>query len=698
MEFLSKVITGHRRIVMAVFIILMLCSAVLLLGVEINYDLAAYLPEEAGSTRAIGVMDSEFADAVPNARVMLRGVSVAQALEYKRALAGIDGVTNLLWLDDATDVRIPLAALDADTVEQYYKDGDALISLTIRSGDETDITERIYDVIGEGGALSGDAVNRGAMRVTTSAETRNAMLILIPMIFAVLLLSTTSWLEPLLFFAAIGVSVLINMGTNAFFGQISFITSAISPILQLAVSLDYAIFLLHAFEDFRKQTDSAPEAMRMAMRRAFSAVAASAATTLFGFLALVFMDFRIGADLGIILAKGIVFSFISVMVFLPALTLCCYRLLDRTRHRKLLPDFKFVGKVVSKIRVPAFALVLALIVPAFLAQGRSEFLYGLEGLAQESRVGRDARIIDARFGAMNQIVLLVPRGEVTAPLEAALSERCEALPHVTGVVSYATAVGGVIPDEYLDSAVARQFYSPNYSRVIVYADTESEGDAAFALVEDIRDAAHMLYGDGFYALGASVTLYDMKDVVTRDNSVVNLLAVAAILAVLVVTFRSAALPVILLMTIEAAIWLNVSVAYFTATPLCYIGYLIISTVQLGATVDYAILFTDHYRVHRRSMPKLKAVRGAFDEVFSSILVSGLILALAGFTLGLTSTNPIVSDMGALLGRGAVFSVLLVVFFLPAALVILDGAVIKTTRGMRGAVDSNEKDGYRHEDI
>jgi predicted RND superfamily exporter protein len=295
-------------------------------------------------------------------------------------------------------------------------------------------------------------------------------------------------------------------------------------------------------------------------------------------------------------------------------------------------------------------------------------------------VGRDAAAIDAEFGELNAIVLLAPSGD--APREAALAERCESIPHVTRVVSYTSAVGGAIPREFLDSDVSSQFYSQNYSRIIVYTDTASEGDEAFELVENVREAARSLYGDGYHALGASVTLYDMKDVVTRDNRVVNTVAVAAILAVLIVTFRSAALPLILLLTIESAIWLNISATYFTATPLCYIGYLVISTVQLGATVDYAILFTDHYRTHRREAPKLEAARAAFDETFTSILVSGLVLSLAGFTLGLTSTNPIVSDMGVLLGRGAVFSVLLVICFLPSALIILDKFVMKTTRGLR----------------
>jgi predicted RND superfamily exporter protein len=396
------------------------------------------------------------------------------------------------------------------------------------------------------------------------------------------------------------------------------------------------------------------------------------------------MDFKLGADLGVILAKGIVFSFLSVMTFLPALTLCCYKLLDKTRHRKLMPSFGQVGKFLPKIRVPALVAVLAVIVPCYLAQGRTEFIYGFADLTKSGRVGRDTAMIDSEFGALNPLVLLAPRG--SAEREARLVQLCGELPHVRRVISYTGAVGREIPEEFLGDEVTSRFFSPGYSRIILYTDAEPEGDETFELVERLREASRMIYGYGsggdVHVIGTSATLYDMKDVVTRDNSVVNAIAIISILGVLIVTFRSVALPVILLMTIEAAIWFNVSIAYFTATPLCYIGYLIINTVQLGATVDYAILFTDHYRSARRVMSKFGAVRSAFDAAFTSILVSGLVLSLAGFTLGLTSTNPIVSDMGILLGRGTIFSALLAVCFLPAALIVLDKAIVRTTWKMR----------------
>ena len=669
-------IIRHKRAVLIFFLAAALICAVLSFGVSVNYNVADYLPENAQSTEAFSILEEEFKDAVPNARVMLRDVSTQEALDYKEKLKAIDGVSDVLWLDDVIDLKIPLETADSETIDAYYKNGSALLSLTIRSGDEVVVTDAIYALIGPDNALSGHAVDVANSQTLTGNETRSASLILIPVIILILLISTTSWLEPLLYLGAIGLSVLINMGTNLFLGEVSFVTNAVSPILQLAVSMDYAIFLLRSFAEFRKQTDDIGEAMRRAMKRAFSAIAASAATTVFGFLALAFMKFGIGADLGIVLVKGVVLSFLSVMVFLPALTLCVYKLLDRTKHKMILPEFRRMGKVVSKVRIPALILVLLLIVPSFLAQGKTDFTYGLGSLGADSRNGQDKAAVNAAFGESNAIVLLAPKGD--AAKERFLSNDLKVLPHVTGVISYATLVGPEIPPEFLDGEVTDRFYSEHYSRIIVYTDTADEGEEAFRTVEQVQAKAREYYGDGVWSCGQSVIMYDMKTVIQQDNTLVNLIAIGAILLVLLVTFRSLTLPILLIVTIETAIWLNLSFPYFSGSMLCYIGYLILNTVQLGATVDYAILLTTHYTENRRTLTKKEALKTTMREVFGSILVSGTILSLSGFALWFTSSNQIVSDIGLLLGRGTILSMLLVVFFLPAALTVFDRLIIKTT--------------------
>jgi predicted RND superfamily exporter protein len=686
MKTLSAAIIGHRKAVILVFCILTVLCAILQFGVSVNYSMTDYLPSAAQSTKALSILETEFKDGVPNTRVMLRDVTVMEALDVKAQLKALDGVSDVLWLDDVVDLKKPLETADPDIVESYYKNNNALISLTVRKSDEVAVTNAIYAVIGDGNALSGSAVNMAVAQTLTGSETRTAMFILVPVIILILLLTTRSWLEPVLYLAAIGISVLINMGTNVLFGQISFISNAISPILQLAVSLDYAIFLLHSFEDFRKQTADPEEAMKLAIKRSFSSIAASAATTFFGFLALVFMKFQIGSDLGIVLVKGIVLSFLSVMVFLPALTLACLKLIDKTKHKKLLPPFKTASKVLTKLKIPALLIVALLIIPSYLAQKNNVFSYGTSSLATSSRSGIDTEAIDDEFGRQTVIVLLVPRGDPAR--EALLGDSLEALDHITGVVSYASMVGVEIPDAFLDTSVSDRFYSDNYSRIIVYTDTADEGDTAFGVVEQVQDLARSYYPDAptgepaVYSTGQSVTLYDMKNVVVADNTVVNLIAIATILLVLLVTFRSASLPLILIITIETAIWINLSAPYFIGSQLVYIGYLVINTVQLGATVDYAILLTNHYIDNRRLQPKKEAALTTLGEVFTPILTSGSILSLAGFALFISSTNQIVSEMGLLLGRGTLLSMAMALCFLPAALTLFDGLIQKTTVNAR----------------
>jgi len=646
--------------------------------VSVNYRMADYLPEDAQSTAAIEIMRDEFGGSLPNARVMVEGVTLQEALAYADRLAALEGISDVTWLDDAvgrdTLMTSPQEFLDVELLSHYYKDGSALFSVTIRSGLEKDTLARIRALIGDGNAAAGEAVDMATAQEMSSSEVSMAMVILIPVILVILLLTTSSWMEPLFFLVSIGVAVLVNMGLNAFGGEISFITRTVSPILQMAVSLDYAIFLLHSFNEYRKEHE--PEAaMKAAIKRSVPAIAASAATTIFGFLALLFMRFTIGSDLGFSLVKGVVVSFISVMVFLPALTLACYRLIDKTKHRKWIPDSKGVGKWFLRVSVPLLTAAMLVSVPAYLAQARMQFTYGSGDIAASTRAGRDAASINERFGVENVLVLLVPRGDPGR--ETVLSDALAEIPHVTNVVSYAASVGNAIPTAYLDDDVLGRFYSEHYARILCYTDVEVEGDEAFTLVEETLERANRFY-EGVYLAGQSATLYDMKNIVSVDTGIVNLCAVAGIFLILLVTYRSLSLPILLIFTIETAIWVNLSFSYFTDQSFSFIGYLILSTVQLGSTVDYAILLSDRYRVLRREFLPKQAVRKALDENFLALLTSAGILSAAGFALALTSSNAIVKELGTLLGRGTLLSLLMVTCALPALLVLSDRLIQKTT--------------------
>lgn len=668
------IITYKKSIVITFSIITIICTA-LQFGVSVNYNMTDYLPDNAPSTKALNIMDEQFDQAMINTQVMVTDVSLQEALSIKKELAALDGVTDMMWLDDVVDITVPLAFQDKATIETYYKDGHALFSFAIASGDEVEVTEAIYDIIGEDDAMMGEALSTAMQQKMAFSETMLAAGLLIPIIIIILIISTHSWMEPVFFLTAIGVSILINLGTNIFIGEISFVTQSVAPILQLAVSLDYAIFLLHSFSDYRHAGEKPEHAMYLAIKRSFPAIAASASTTFFGFIALSFMQFEIGSDLGFNLVKGIVLSFITVIVFLPALTLLLYSWIDKTKHRPFVAPFKGIGKVVTTCKLPVITIIALLIIPAFLAKDETNFIYGIGEQASDSRLGMDEQKIYDTFGNQREIVLLLPRGEIVK--EQMLSTDLLALPFVQSVVSYAENVSPLIPSAFLDKEDLASFFSEDFSRMIVYTDLETEGDTTFAAIDTIFSTTEKYY-DTFHPLGESVTLYDIKNVVKKDNTLVNILTVVTIAIVLLFTFRSLSLPVVLLLTIQASVWINLSVPYFTDTPLVFVGYLIVSTVQLAATVDYAILLTVEYLANRKAMGPTAAVIKTWNEKVFAILISASILSSVGFILALSSTNQIVSSIGLLLGRGALLAFLMVLFLLPAILIVFDRWIDKTT--------------------
>ncbi|QAS52225.1 efflux RND transporter permease subunit [Halobacillus litoralis] len=637
--------------------------------------MADYLPEDSPSMNAMDLMKEEFDEPVENARVMIKDVSITEALTYKEELEAIEGVSGVTWLDDVVDLKVPLEVGSKDTIETYYQNDSALFSLNIEEGYEVEATDQIYKLIGEENAIAGEAVNTATSQKMAGSESMYAGALLVPIIILILVLSTNSWMEPVFFLTAIGVSVLINLGTNIFIGEISFVTQSVAPILQLAVSLDYAIFLLHSFSDYRKRVSEPREAMKLAMKRSFPAIVASASTTFFGFTALTFMDFGIGADLGLNLLKGILLSFISVMVFLPALTLMFYHWIDRTQHRSFVPDFNKIGKRVMKFRIPSLILVLLIIVPAFLAQSQTSFIYGTGEHPENTRAGQDVTAIQEEFGKNMPMVLLVPEGDRAK--EEEMVQDLENLPHVSSVLSYVNMVSSAVPPDYLEESMTESFYSDDYARITLYTETDAEGEKAFSLIEQVHETADSYY-DETHLLGESVTLYDMKNIVQDDNKLVNWLTIITVTLVLLITFRSITIPLVLLLTIQASVWVNLAFPYFMDTPLVYVGYLLISTIQLAATVDYAILFTENYKHLRQEMPALQAIRKTIDDKIFAIFVSASILSSVGFILWITSSNPIVSSIGLLLGRGALLAFLMVVFVLPALLVVLDWVIEKTT--------------------
>lgn len=678
MERFYRALVRHPRSIICLFL---LCAAASLLCwplVGVNYDMSAYLPEGSASTIALDTLEAEYAGGVPNARVLVRDVSIPQALAMKAQLQAIDGVTEVTWLDDSVSVCQPLEMIDADLLSTYYQDGSALYSLVIAEGQRVSATADIRSLIGPENAVSGAAISTADATTSTVSQITKIAIVAVIFVLCVLLLTTTSWLEPFIVLGSLGVAIVINSGMNLLFGEISFVSNAAGPILQLAVSLDYSVFLIHRFEECRQHTADKQEAMVQALCRSTTSILSSGLTTVIGFLALCLLQFGIGPDMGLVLAKGVAISLVTVFLFSPVLILTCSGLMDKLRHRPLLPAFRGFGRFVTRVMLPAALVFALLILPCNLAQSSNDYYYGAGRIfGPVTQLGADTEAIEAVFGQSDTYVLMVPKGNTAR--EAELSAAVRQVEGVTGVLSFVDNAGASIPMEFLDDSTRALLLSDHYSRMVVTVDAAPEGAETFALIEALRDVAQAYYPDEWFLAGEGVSTLDLRDTITADMTLVNLIAIGAVFVVLMLSFKSVTLPVLLVLAIETAIWINLSIPYFRGQVIFYLAYLIISSIQLGATVDYAILLTDRYLEFRRVMDKKPAIVETVASVTVSVLTSGLTLTVVGFLLGYISTHGLLSQLGMFLGVGTLCSMAIVLLALPGLLYLFDGLIARTTR-------------------
>ena len=662
-----KHIVDHQNLIIALFLILFAVCAVCQPLVAVNYDMNDYLPPESPSMAALDLMDQEYDGGIPNARVMVQDVTIPQALEYKEQLLAVDGVTDVTWLDDVASVTVPLETLDTDTVESYYKAGSALFSVTIAEEKRITAVDAIRQIIGDDNAMTGSAVSTAVATTSTVSEISTIAMIAVAFVLFVLLLTTTSFAELFLVLAGLGVAVVINAGSNLMFGKISFVTNAAGNILQLAISLDYSVFLLHRFAECRQTTADPKEAMMEALTMSTASILSSGLTTVIGFLALCLMQFLIGPDLGLALAKGVALSLITVFTFVPALILKTYKFIDKTQHRSFMPSFQGFGRFVSRVMLPMALVFTILIVPSYLASNANSFFYGASHIfGSKTQLGADTEKIEDTFGQQDTYVLMIPKDSTAT--QTKLSQALRDIPQVKSILSYVDTVGATIPEQYLNS--------DSYTRMVLTVDAAYEGDDTFSLVESIRNTAEKYYPGTWYLAGEGVSTYDLMDTVTADMVKVNLVAIGAVFVVLLFTMKSLIAPIILVLSIETAIWINLSIPYFSDQTIFYIAYLIISSIQLGATVDYAILFTDRYKEMRQTYEKKEAVVQTISAVAVSVLTSASVLTVVGFLLGAFSTHGLLSQLGYFLGKGTLCSLAIVLFVLPGLLYLFDRFIIR----------------------
>lgn len=663
-----------------VFFIVTIVCAICFPFVGVNYDLSKYLPQFAPTKQALDVMEDEFG--YPGtARIMVKDVSLQEAKAIRSRIADVDGVDLVVGADLATNVYMGDGFLTNDLTDEFYKDGNAVMEVIFQDGDSDKSThkaiDQIYQIVGKDrGCFAGSAVSSKEREASITREIAMAIVLALVIILLILTLTTTSWLEPFLFIFIMIVAVIMNMGSNIMFGRISFFTFSTAAILQMAVSMDYSIFLLHTFNAYKNTGMENRAAMEAALREACSSILASGATTIVGFLVIAFMRFTIGKDVGFVLTKGILCSLATVLLLMPALILRFDERIAKTAHRPFIPSFdKFAG-LMYRIRKVVFVFALLVAVPCYFGQDMNKFFYGDDAIGSSpgTRVYEDTREINAAFGKSNPMIAIVPNGSIIRERE--LTDALGDLDFVNYALSMAGTLPQGIPESFLPKKVVEQLRTDNYARIMISMDTEQESDYAFACSQELENLVKEYYPEGAYVIGMTPTTIDIRDILTDDYSKVSILSLAGVAAVVMITFSSVLVPILVIIPIEVAIYLNMTLPYVMGDSMIYIGYIIVSCLQLGATIDYSILMTNNYLAFRKEMSNTEAEIRAISKSTLSILTSGGILMVVGYLLFFTSSIQAISQVGRLVGRGAILSMVLVLSLLPALLSTFDKQIQK----------------------
>lgn len=679
----ASVIVNKQKPIVIVFIIVAILSAISSCFVVVNYDLTEYLPDSSRTSSALKIMEDEFG--YPGtARLVIKDVNIYEAKIYKDEISQVDGVDMVLWADLENDIYQSELMIDDSQIEDYFKDNCASMYIIFSKGDydkrTSNAINEIRDIVGDRCLMSGSAVQSNELSKNLMREMAISLVIGVVLALLVLTLTTTSWVEPIIFISIMGVAIIINMGTNIFAGRISFLTFSLVSILQLAIAMDYSIFLLHSFTRERQKGFEPKEAMINALNNSVVSIISSGATTVVGFLALLFMKFTIGADMGIALAKGIIVSVITVLALMPSIILKFNDAIEKTTHKSFMPTFKTLGKVVYKSRILIILIVFALVIPAHFAQHMNQFNYGSSalGAGKGTQAYEDEREINELFGESNLMLALMPTNvEHSNLVEKELVSDLKQLDYVSRVVSLADLLPDGIPESFLPTELTSILHTENYSRIIIFVDSPIEGDKAFGYSDEMQEIINSHYKDGgAFLLSLTTATKDIKDTIVKDYSVINVVSILGVLLVIVICYKKLLMPVLLIIPIVIAISFNMSVPYIAGEELMYIGYIVISCLQLGATVDYSILLSGNYQNARKTMSKEHAVIHAVSKSAISIITSSSILAIVGYAMYIVCNTTAIASMGRLTARGALISAFLVLFLTPALLSIFDKFVVK----------------------
>lgn len=680
----GKKIVKHRKLVIIICLLLMIPAVIGYAFTHVNYDLLNYLPGDLETMKGQDILVDEFGMGAFT-MVIVEDMPDKDVAALKAKIEQVDCVKDVLWYDSVADLSLPVDLLPDELKDAFYKDNATMMIALL---EDTTSADRSMEAIKEIRKLCNEQCFASGMtgliedvKELSDKETPIYVAIAVVLSLIVLALTMESFVTPVLFLLSIGLSILYNLGSNIIFGEISYITKALTAVLQLGVTMDYSIFLLNSYEANKERFNNDKErAMAHAISNTFKSVVSSSITTVAGFIALCFMSFTLGMDIGLVMAKGVILGVICCVTFLPSLILCCDGLIEKTKHKSLIPNMDRVSEFITKHSIVFFVLFVALYIPAVYCNNHTGVYYNLDKSIPADLPSSVANEKLAEEFEMNSVYMVVLDNDMTAKDKIAMIDEMEQVDGIKNVIGINSIVGPGIPAEMIPGSVASMLKSDEHELMFVCSDYKAATEEVNTQIATLSDVVKKYCPSGMLVGEAPLTK-DLQEVTDIDFKNVSVASIAAIFAIILLVFKSISLPIILVLVIEFAININMGIPFLTGTTLPFVASVVIGTIQLGSTVDYAILMTSRYEKERNNgKSKKEAVSIAHKTSMKSILVSGISFFAATFGVAMYSDIDMISSLCTLLARGAAISTVVVILVLPSMFMIFDKVICKTSIG------------------
>lgn len=682
----GKWIAKHRIIILVISVLLLIPSGIFMATTRINYDILSYLPKDIETMKGQDILMDDFGKG-GFSMVMVEGMTDKEVVETKKKIEAIDHVADVVWYDTIADISLPKEVLPENLYDFFNSENSTLMIVFFddaTSGDGTMAAiEEMRAVTGKQCFISGMSAVLTDMKNLSDKESVMYIVIAVILVSLVLAVTMDSFLIPLFFMLSIGMAIIYNLGTNMFFGEISFITKALTAVLQLGVTMDFSIFLWHSYQENQLRFPGDKErAMGHAISNTISSVVGSSVTTIAGFLAMCFMSFTMGLDLGIVMAKGVVFGVLSCVTILPSLILCFDKAIEKTSHKDIIPDMSKASKFIIKHSGVFITLFLVILFPALYGYTHYDVYYNLDSTLPKELPSIVANTKLAEEYHMNSTHMLLADSEMDAKQVNRMLDEMNDVDGVKFVLGFNELVGPAIPEEVIPESVESIMKSGDWQLILIGSEYAVASDEVNDQIAKLNDIAKN-YDSGSMIIGEAPATKDLIEVTDHDFKVVSIVSIGVIFLIIACVLKSVSLPIILVCVIEFAIFVNMGIPCFTGTELPFIASIVIGTIQLGATVDYAILMTTRYKKERYGgKDKKEAVTIALSTSVKSIIVSAMGFFAATFGVGAYSSIDMISSLCTLMSRGAIISMITVITVLPSLLMIFDKLICVTTMGIR----------------